>query len=69
TEMTLSGVKVMRNDLSDADLELVRKPATKENPFSGATPLPSVDMDPAQKKPGLIQKIIGRVRGAGRSSE
>lgn len=67
-ELTLSSVKVIRNDLSDADLELVARPVSKSNPFSSATPLPQVAMEPTAR-PGFIGKLLGRIRGVGRSSE
>lgn len=55
-ELTLERVRVMRNDLSDTDFEVVSKP----------TPVPAPPAEPAEKRERSWQKMAGHIFGAGK---
>ncbi len=63
-ELSLDAVKVMRNDLSDSDLEVVRiKPPT---PAPAAKPAAS-DLPKATPTETTWSRVTGRFLGAGKS--
>jgi len=55
-ELSLEGVKVMRNDLSDSDLEIVSSPSTaKRNTATALRPNPELNM---QSREAAIRKPV-----------
>lgn len=66
TELSLDRVKVMRNDLSEADLEVVTAPTQKAS-APAATPAPAPRLEPisAMEEATTLSRLTARFFGAG----